>query len=104
MNSQSDLEEENQTLKDLQRSIGAAKDNIEKDLVKCSIALMEAEKKNFNDSLYGSYIPVPDDPVDKRLADYLNIHQYKMHLISLFFRESEGNYIFGTRRVYIKIE
>ena len=48
------------------------------------------------------YYPVKDDPVDEAIADYLN--QRSEPLPVQFIREDYGCYLFGTKRVFIKLE
>eukprot|EP01017_Pseudomicrothorax_dubius_P006077 TRINITY_DN11677_c0_g2_i2.p1 TRINITY_DN11677_c0_g2~~TRINITY_DN11677_c0_g2_i2.p1 ORF type:complete len:700 (-),score=314.98 TRINITY_DN11677_c0_g2_i2:138-2237(-) len=50
------------------------------------------------------YVPVREDPIDKRLADYLNNCNDPNKLRVLFIRESEGVYMFGSKRIYVKVE
>eukprot|EP01017_Pseudomicrothorax_dubius_P039145 TRINITY_DN5962_c0_g4_i1.p1 TRINITY_DN5962_c0_g4~~TRINITY_DN5962_c0_g4_i1.p1 ORF type:complete len:816 (-),score=343.55 TRINITY_DN5962_c0_g4_i1:188-2635(-) len=50
------------------------------------------------------YVPVKDDPIDRRLADYLNNVSDPNKLRVLFIRESEGVYQFGSKRIYVKVE
>jgi len=50
------------------------------------------------------YIPKKDDYIDTTLADFINSSPNPGQLRALFFRESEGVYIFGTRKVYLKVE
>eukprot|EP01017_Pseudomicrothorax_dubius_P042383 TRINITY_DN6907_c0_g1_i1.p1 TRINITY_DN6907_c0_g1~~TRINITY_DN6907_c0_g1_i1.p1 ORF type:complete len:852 (+),score=329.49 TRINITY_DN6907_c0_g1_i1:52-2607(+) len=50
------------------------------------------------------YVPVANDPVDRRLADYLNNVTDQNKLRVLFIRESEGVYLFGTKRIYVKVD
>lgn len=47
------------------------------------------------------YVPVKDDPVDAAVASYVN---EKGHLPVSFCRQDEGLYLFGTKRVFIKLE
>lgn len=49
-----------------------------------------------------SYFPVKDDTVDQALAEYLNTRPEPMEVI--FIREDQGTYLFGSKRVFIKIE
>lgn len=49
-----------------------------------------------------SYAPVKGDSVDEALADYLNSRVSELYLP--FVREDQGVYLFGTRRVFMKIE
>ena len=50
------------------------------------------------------YIPVNDDLVDKKLADYINNYPDRTRLKVMFLRESEGVYEFGSRKIAIKVE
>ena len=50
------------------------------------------------------YVPIKDDPVDKKLADYINNYPDRQKLKIMFMRESEGVYEFGSRRIAVKVE
>lgn len=50
------------------------------------------------------YVPVKDDPIDKKLAEFLNNFPDRQRLKVMFLRESEGVYLFGTKRVFVKVE
>ena len=50
------------------------------------------------------YIPVKEDPVDKKLAEFINNYPERSKLKIMFMRESEGVYQFGTKRVAVKVE
>lgn len=50
------------------------------------------------------YMPVKDDVIDKKLADYINNNQTHKKASLLFVREQEGIYSYGKRKVFIKIE
>jgi hypothetical protein len=50
------------------------------------------------------YIPVPDDALDKRLADYINNYPDAKKLRLMFTRDQHGVYQFGTRKVQMKLE
>ena len=50
------------------------------------------------------YIPVKDDQIDKRLAEYINNYPDRQKLKIMFMRESEGVYEFGTKRVYVRVD
>ena len=50
------------------------------------------------------YIPVKNDPVDKKLAEYINNYPDRQKLKIMFMRESEGVYQFGSKRVAVKVE
>ena len=49
------------------------------------------------------YQPVKDDPVDLRLAEYLNTVDRAKFARVTFIRESNGFYSFGSRRVQIEL-
>ena len=48
------------------------------------------------------YIPVKNDLIDKKLAEYINNYPDRQKLKIMFMRESEGVYQFGTKRVMVK--
>lgn len=50
------------------------------------------------------YCAVKGDPIDRRLAEYINNYREKHKLKILFVRESEGIYLFGTKRTAIRVE
>lgn len=50
------------------------------------------------------YIPVKNDSIDKRLAEFINSYQERTKLKVMFMRESEGIYSFGTKKVYVRVE
>ena len=50
------------------------------------------------------YIPVKDDAIDKKLAEYINNYPERQKLKIMFMRESEGIYQFGTKRVYVRVD
>ena len=50
------------------------------------------------------YIPVKNDSIDKKLAEYINNYPDRSKLKIMFMRESEGVYQFGTKRVYVKVD
>ena len=47
------------------------------------------------------YTPVKDDPIDVAVASFVNENG---HLPVTFCRQDEGLYLFGTKRVFIKLE
>ena len=49
------------------------------------------------------YIPIKEDTIDKKLADYINSYRDPNKLKVMFLREGEGVYKFGSKRIYIKI-
>ena len=50
------------------------------------------------------YIPVKQDQIDKKLAEFINNYPERSKLKIMFMRESEGVYQFGTKRVAVKVE
>lgn len=50
------------------------------------------------------YIPVKDDKIDKKIAEYINNYPDRQKLKIMFMRESEGVYQFGSKRVVVKID
>lgn len=50
------------------------------------------------------YIPVKNDKVDKKIAEYINNYPERSKLKIMFMRESEGVYQFGSKRVMVKID
>ena len=50
------------------------------------------------------YIPVKDDPIDKKLAEYINNYPDRQKLKIMFMREQAGVYEFGSKRVMVKVE
>lgn len=50
------------------------------------------------------YIPVKNDPIDRRLAEYINNYPDRNNLKIMFMRESEGVYQFGAKRVYVRCD
>lgn len=53
---------------------------------------------------FALYIPVKDDPIDRRLAEFINNYPDRQRLRIMFYRESEGVYQFGTKRINIRVE
>ena len=49
------------------------------------------------------YIPVKSDATDVGLAEFMNNYPDKSKLKIMFDREKEGIYMFGSRRVTIKV-
>lgn len=50
------------------------------------------------------YIPVREDPIDKKLAEYINNYPDRSKFKIMFMRESSGVYLFGSRRIYVRVE
>ena len=50
------------------------------------------------------YIPVKTDHIDRSLAEFINNYPDRNKLKIMFMRESEGVYMFGSKRVAVKVE
>ena len=50
------------------------------------------------------YIPVKNDSVDRKLAEYINNYPERNKLKIMFMREQEGVYQFGTKKVYVRVD
>ena len=50
------------------------------------------------------YVPVKEDEVDMKLADFINNYPDRHKLKIIFLRESEGVYSFGTKKILIKVQ
>ena len=48
------------------------------------------------------YIPYYSDPVDEALGEYINSLNDPERVKNLFIRESEGVYLFGTKKIFAK--
>lgn len=48
------------------------------------------------------YIPIKDDPVDVKMAEFVNNYPDRTKLKLMFLRESSGIYEFGTKRVEVR--
>ena len=60
---------------------------------------------------HGAYIPYANDPTDKKLAEFLTdkderlkVYIYNYDVQFLLIREQEGIYLFGTKKIFMKIE
>jgi len=50
------------------------------------------------------YIPIKDDTIDKKLAEFINNYPERNKLKIMFMRETEGVYQFGTKRVAVRVD
>ena len=50
------------------------------------------------------YVPVKDDAVDLKVAEFINNYPDRNRLKIMFMRESTGVYEFGSKRVNVRIE
>jgi len=58
----------------------------------------ELHKMNFK------YIASREDPVDAKLAEFINKSDSEKRMKCLFVRESEGHYSYFTKKVIMKVE
>ena len=49
------------------------------------------------------YIPIKEDPLDVKLAEYINNYPDRAKLKIMFMRESAGVYAFGTKRINVEV-
>ena len=50
------------------------------------------------------YLPVKTDPIDCKIADFVNNYPERQKLKIMFMRESSGVYHFGQKRINVKVE
>lgn len=50
------------------------------------------------------YVPVKNDLIDARIAEYINHYPDRTKLRVMFLRESEGVYQFGSKRIAVKVD
>ena len=50
------------------------------------------------------YVPLKDDPIDQKMADFINNYPDRNKLKIMFMRESSGVYQFGSKKVNVRIE
>lgn len=50
------------------------------------------------------YIPVRDDPLDMKVAEYINNYPDRAKLKIMLMRESAGVYAFGSKRVNVEVQ
>lgn len=49
------------------------------------------------------YIPIKEDPLDVKMAEYINNYPDRAKLKIMFMRESKGVYEFGTKRINVEV-
>ena len=49
------------------------------------------------------YVPMKDDPVDQKVAEYINNYPDRNKLKIMFMRDSAGVYTFGTKKVKVEV-
>lgn len=50
------------------------------------------------------YVPIKEDPIDMKVAEFINNYPDRNRLKIMFMRETAGVYQFGSRRVHVRIE
>lgn len=50
------------------------------------------------------YVPISEDQIDVYLGEYINASTNPNKLTTLFIRERQGVYQFGTKRIFVKME
>ena len=50
------------------------------------------------------YIPVKEDALDLKIAEYINNYPDRTRLKIMFMRESAGVYAFGTKRINVEVQ
>jgi hypothetical protein len=50
------------------------------------------------------YVPFTDDPVDVKVAEYINNYPDRTKLKIMFMRESVGVYAFGSKRINVEVQ
>lgn len=91
---------EQQTLESNQRSLDLLK-NVR------DLEVEAAQLRNYIVDLKARvaiYVPVKEDPVDVKVAEFINSYPDRTKLKIIFMRESSGVYEFGTKRVYARVE
>ena len=49
------------------------------------------------------YVPIRDDPIDMKVAEYINNYPDRAKLKIMLMRESSGVYEFGTKRIQVEV-
>ena len=50
------------------------------------------------------YVPVKDDPIDLKVAEFINNYPDRNRLKIMFMRDSIGVYDFGSKKVNVRVE
>ena len=50
------------------------------------------------------YIPIKDDPIDHKIAEFINNYPDRNKLKIMFMRESSGVYSFGSKKITVRVE
>eukprot|EP00347_Sterkiella_histriomuscorum_P019812 403340205 len=128
-----DVERQLQTANDIIGKLSESKAKIQRDLETASDYLLEQEAKTYKANKtslellrqlkdaeieietlknyiielkqrIAVYIPIKDDAVDRKLAEFINNYPERSKLKIMFMRESEGVYQFGSKRVFVRVD
>lgn len=91
----------NKTSLELIKLLKEAEGEIEK--LKRDVELAQKENMDLKQR-FALYIPVKGDYIDMRLADFINNYPDRQRLRIMFQRESEGVYLYGTKRVNVRVD
>ena len=50
------------------------------------------------------YVPLKNDPIDLKIAEFINNYPDRNRLKIMFMRESSGVYEFGSKKVVVRVE
>jgi len=50
------------------------------------------------------YVPIKDDPIDLKVAEFINNYPDRNRLKIMFMRDSAGVYDFGSKKVNVRVE
>ena len=50
------------------------------------------------------YVPLKGDPIDLKVAEFINNYPDRNRLKIMFMRESSGVYEFGSKKVVVRVE
>jgi transcription initiation factor IIE alpha subunit len=51
-----------------------------------------------------TYYHIKNDAIDEKLGEHINKHAEKCKLRVMFNRETEGVYMFGNKKVWMRVE
>ena len=91
----------NKTSLELIKLLKEAESEIEK--LKLDVELAQRENVELKQR-FALYIPVKGDYIDQRLADFINNYPDRQRLRIMFQREAEGIYLYGTKRINIRVD
>lgn len=50
------------------------------------------------------YVPIKDDPIDLKVAEFINNYPDRNKLKIMFMRDSAGVYDFGSKKINVRVE